>query len=605
MKSPNPSAEESRDADQPDLFTRISKTLEEENGGPVALPAEADDIGGELIAILSKGLYTNPLDCLREYAQNGVDARASVITIKITGNTVTIFDNGAGMGLVDLLQAKKFGLSPKSISEHVGFRGIGIYSGFDLCRQLVITTTREGETASYEMAFAFAAMKAQLDEERQQSGDVKRTSLLDLLSQHTTIERRDGDSSPDEHYTSVELRDIQPDHIALLSDRVRLREYLLQNLPIAFAKSFPHGAAIDAKLRAHVPGYNPITVKLQLVGQPEEIVQKYGPSAEQVAARLATEKSRKPGDPALPPLALDLELTEPEFRSVRNKSGTVAFYWACLNKKRGRLEPTLKAGETPQFEGLIYKIKGFSIGDRNKLRARFTRPQLYPWFTGEVYVVDPLVIPNAERNDFETSSAKQSLEYELQEDFKANLTPIGVKFQAQAKAAEEIGKHADKLAAYENDFNAPAGSETILHEDLLERNRTLGNMIEDLKARKRAASPEDQQRADALLTRARALNKSLVALIQNPGTEVSKRKREANKERPENPAGGGDPQAADKVSTLPEVLTDVGWDIEPGMAELVAIMQSALEDIFGTSSPDYQRFISYVAERLNENSNDL
>jgi hypothetical protein len=30
----------------------------------VPLPLASGDIGGELIAILSKGLYTNPLDCL-------------------------------------------------------------------------------------------------------------------------------------------------------------------------------------------------------------------------------------------------------------------------------------------------------------------------------------------------------------------------------------------------------------------------------------------------------------------------------------------------------------------------------------------------------------
>lgn len=588
---------------EPDLFTRITEQLEQKKGGPVALPAEPDDIGGELIAILSKGLYTNPLDCLREYAQNGVDARATAITIKITGNTVMIFDDGVGMGLEDLLQAKKFGLSPKSISEHVGFRGIGIYSGFDLCRQLVITSTREGDTSIYVMSFEFAAMKAQLDKERQGAGGAERTSLLDLLSKHTTVERRDGEAGADEHYTSVELRDIQPEHIALLSDRVRLREYLLQNLPIAFAPTFAQGAAIDAKLRDHVPGYNPIVIKLQLAGQPEETVQKYGPTAAQIAQRAKEEQARKDGDPLLAPLSLNLRLGDPEFRTIRNKAGQpIAFYWACLNKARGRLEPS---EATPQFEGFIYKVKGFSIGDRNKLRSRFPRPQLYPWFTGEVYVTDPLVVPNAERNDFETSSAKQTLEFELQEDFKTHLKPLAEKFQAQEKAAEEIDKHANQLAALEKDFSAPAGSETVLHEDLLERIRSLGNMIEDLPSRKKAAKADAAQRADALLVRAKALHKSLVKLVQNPGSEVKKRRQEANTEQPQEPEGGGDAEAAAKIPTLDEVFADAGWDIDLGRAELVALMQSAIEDLFGRGSPDYQRFVSYIADRLSEASDSL
>jgi len=246
--------------DQPSLFDKLSVELGNANAKPVPLPATSSDIGGELIAILSKGLYTNPLDCLREYAQNGVDARATTITLKITGNTVMIFDDGVGMGLAELLEAKKFGLSPKSITQHVGFRGIGIYSGFDLCRRLVVTSKRAGSVAVYRLFFEFSKMKAQLEKERNDP-DSLRTSLVDLLSANTTISRVD-DAPSENHYTTVELRDIQPEHIALLSDRRRLREYLLQNLPIAFAPSFAFAAAIDTRLREMVPGYNPIAVKL-------------------------------------------------------------------------------------------------------------------------------------------------------------------------------------------------------------------------------------------------------------------------------------------------------------------------------------------------------
>ena len=35
-----------------------------------------EDIGGELLPILSKGLYTDPLHAVREYVQNSVDADA-------------------------------------------------------------------------------------------------------------------------------------------------------------------------------------------------------------------------------------------------------------------------------------------------------------------------------------------------------------------------------------------------------------------------------------------------------------------------------------------------------------------------------------------------
>src|SRR6266487_5353947 len=63
-----------------------------------------EDIGGELLPILSKGLYTNPFHALREYVQNAVDADAKLIRIKLTGNSLLIHDDGIGMSLDDLVE---------------------------------------------------------------------------------------------------------------------------------------------------------------------------------------------------------------------------------------------------------------------------------------------------------------------------------------------------------------------------------------------------------------------------------------------------------------------------------------------------------------------
>ncbi|MBK9711405.1 MAG: ATP-binding protein [Kouleothrix sp.] len=130
------------------FLEELDQQLSRENGKLLPLQLSTDDIGGALLAILSRGLYTKPLDCIREYVQNAVDAQASGVTIKITGNSVTIFDEGTGMNLQDLLQARQFGLSLKSISDFVGFRGIGIYSGFDLVDGFVLLVQRRGLKSS-------------------------------------------------------------------------------------------------------------------------------------------------------------------------------------------------------------------------------------------------------------------------------------------------------------------------------------------------------------------------------------------------------------------------------------------------------------------------
>lgn len=580
---------------QSSLLDLLTEQLSTTSTKPVPLPLVSDDIGGELIAILSKGLYTNPLDCLREYAQNAVDARAKAITLKITGNTLMIFDDGVGMGLAELLEAKKFGLSPKSITQHVGFRGIGIYSGFDLCRRLVVTSTREGAPEVYRLAFEFAKMKDQLEKERNDPA-AQRSSLIGLLSAHTTIAHID-DGPVEDHYTTVELRDIQPEHIVLMSDRRRLREYLLQNLPIAFAPSFVYGAVIDARLREMVPGYNPIMVKLQLDGQPEETVQKYGPTHKQLA-----DHANDPDRDKKPLPALALSLAQPIFREVRSGGHTVAFYWACLNQERARLEPK---EEKPQFEGFIYKVKGFSIGDRDKLRPLFPRPQLYPWFTGEVYVIDPSVVPNAERNDFETSAAKSALEVAILSDFRQALKPAAEKFQARAKAEEQVVKHKETIDNLEADFNRSSADERILDESEIERLTQLSNLIEDLGQRKRALKDDPTLVAtvDGLVTRARTLLKAMTRLLENPASEVAKRRKAAEEGSTEK-AEAQPTRPAAAPPRLEDLFAENGIELSKQTATLLEWVQGALDDLLPANSADYRRFLAYFAERLSD-SNDL
>lgn len=588
------SSEDATQRTEPSLFDLLAEKLSKPTATPILLPLDSADIGGELIAILSKGLYTNPLDCLREYAQNGVDAQAETITLKITGNTVMIFDDGVGMGLAELLEAKKFGLSPKSIAHHVGFRGIGIYSGFDLCRRLIVTSKRTGSVQIFRLVFEFAKMKEQLDKERNDP-TLARTSLVDLLSAHTTIAHAE-DGPEAEHYTTVELRDIQPEHIALLSDRRRLREYLLQNLPIAFAPSFSHSAAIDARLREAVPGYNPIVVKLQLDGQPEESVQKYGPTQKQL-----TDYAAEPNSASNPPPALNLALASPIFREVRNSANqTVAFYWACLNQARARLEPK---EAKPQFEGFIYKVKGFSIGDRDKLRALFPREQLYPWFTGEVFVIDPHVVPNAERNDFETSAAKTALEVALLGDFRTALKPAAEKFQARAKAEEEVQKHATTIANLEADFQRTSADDRILDETDVERLTQLSNAIEDLGQRKRVLKddPTLVSKAEDLTTRARTLLKAMTRVLENPGSEIAKRRKTAEQVGVVQGSEIDRPTPPPPVR-LESVFADGGVDLSSQSQLLLEIFQGALDDLLPPGGPEYRRFIAYIAERLADNS---
>jgi hypothetical protein len=387
----------------------LEQLLDQNPNQPVEWRFEPEDIGGELIGIISKGLYPDPLDCIREYVQNSVDGRAKEVTIKITGNSVIIKDDGLGMAIGDLRQARQLGISTKSQAENVGFRGIGIYSGFDICNRLLVTTKRPGEAKARILEFQFGEMKAQLKAERDSQS--VRTPLTKLLSKHTHF--RQEEDQVDRHYTIVQMEELSRVHIGQIADHEQLRAYMLHNLPIDFADHFPYKDQINSQLENHVPGYNAIRVKLVTDFAPPEVIVR----------------------PNIP------NLSEPIMGIIPNADGKkIAYYWACYHAKGGELPD-----EYEDYRRLVYKVKGFTIGNRSRLREHFTtaRGTLYYWCTGEVYVIDENVTPNAARNDFEASPEKLQLETAVGDTLR-NLNTTVSRFQEQNNADKEF----EKASAY-------------------------------------------------------------------------------------------------------------------------------------------------------------
>src|SRR5215510_14054802 len=131
---------------------------------------EWDDVGGRLLANLARGIYDHPA-VLREYVQNACDAYAVLpsppdepsVTISVTGRDLKIHDNGIGMNEADIRNAKKIAVSPKSELEDVaGFRGIGVWAGFQACDELEIITKRSGVDARYRLTVDFKSILARV-----------------------------------------------------------------------------------------------------------------------------------------------------------------------------------------------------------------------------------------------------------------------------------------------------------------------------------------------------------------------------------------------------------------------------------------------------------
>jgi Histidine kinase-, DNA gyrase B-, and HSP90-like ATPase len=586
----------------PDGPTQLSleELLDQQPNQPVEWEFGADDIGGDLIGILSKGLYPDPLDCIREYVQNAVDARAKTVTIKITGNSVTIKDDGLGMAVGDLRQARQLGLSNKSQAENVGFRGIGIYSGFDICNRLLVTTKRAGEAKARILEFQFGEMKAQLKAER--DAHATRTSLTRLITKYTHF--RQEDDQVDRHYTIVQLEELSKVHIGQLADHAQLRAYMLHNLPIDFADNFPYKEQINSQLESHVPGYNAIRVKLVTDFAPPEVIVRTN----------------------IP------YLSEPIMGIITNTDGReVAYYWACYHARGGVLPD-----EYEDYRGLVYKVKGFTIGNRSRLREYFptARGTLYYWCTGEVYVIDDNVTPNAARNDFEASPEKLQLETAVG-DTLGSLNLIVERFQERNNADKEF----EKAAAYLDDLEKKIAGFNL--RDCKEAHQLLERYLYSLPRKQKKTTldanfaQETIRRTEALRDRVRQMidhpdgpatqspaNKSSSAIAvaptvsstaratttaTRPAPSASSSERGPGAAAPLQPAtNGASPLAAtpNAVSSLPptrtllQVFEQSVFDVGGSCTQLLHILDTSLSSVL---TPEmYERVLGDLEARLED-----
>jgi hypothetical protein len=530
-------------------------------GEYVTIPAEEGDIGGQLLPILSKGLYTNPLDCIREYVQNAVDAGAKHVNIRITGNGVTIHDTGQGMDEEQLKAARKFGISAKDLAHHVGFRGIGIYSGYDLSNRLIITTKKKGSSLQYVMRFDFFAMKKEL--ETKPAGSV---SLEALLTRFTTF-KKEATHDPSSSFTIVELEEINDVHLRKIANRSELRHYILQNLPVDFDKRFDYRGEINTYLSTNVPGYNAVTIKLQSDGEKDEIVSK-------------------------PPLT---KLRAPQFGSIKGADNKVlAYFWACLNQENGilgdnNLTLTTKGHFKPSdWQGFAYKCKGFTIGNRNQLVKMFTlgNGTLYRWYTGEIYVIDDQVIPNTARDDFESNAAKSNLEIAVGEtmgELESTADDIRERTRSELKITEAL----KQLTALQAEVNSN-GADSF---DDYDRVRDIKSQLKRYKAK---ASADIRDKADQALKTVEKLDKQIRATVgRSVGASTSTR----TKRRGTTPATAP-PEPV--YRTLTDVLEELDAFDAYDVQVVLKAVETALTTVLSTDSIAYQKIVTLIEASLQD-----
>jgi molecular chaperone HtpG len=336
----------------------------------------------------------------------------------------------------DVSKLRRIAYSEKKVGEEAGYKGIGRLAGIAVADKLKISSTSYGDPELHHFEFRAREMREEVSENKKRGIQEPATAVInrhtDLWS--APIDQRD-------HYTIVELRGISESWPELLNAKA-LKEYIGDIAPVDFSPDFTWGLKISQRIRQSVPDYSPKTIYLSMPNGDRTRVYK--------------------------PYVNEMLIAEPEYIEVvdhSNPNSILAFCWfatkgqTILNQVRPAGKIFSVDGNDPRdkkrFAGLVYKLFGFSIGDRS-LPVRTLWGQSFPralWFTGEIHIIDKDVLPTTDRSDFIENDPRKRL-YKASARIPGKLNNLAQEISNNRKAYDDAEKFNQKLQVWKERLHA-------------------------------------------------------------------------------------------------------------------------------------------------------
>ena len=342
-------------------------------------------IGKDILELLSSSMYVDPMCVYREYVQNAADsideARAAgllppgggSISIRIDPNTrsVRIRDDGVSISWPEFVERlSNLGASRKRGTPARGFRGVGRLSGLGYCQELIFRGRTGGEVLVSELRWDGRTLKTSL---RNSAHD---KHLKALIRDVVAVRRVPATKDEPKRFFEVEMRGvIRHRDDRLLSDKA-VADYLSQVAPIAFSPEFKYGAQIAARLEQFVRLGN---VAIHING------------AETPLYRPHENAMKLDGQ-------VEAKFSELELLEITGMDGGVsAVAWVLHHEYAGALS------NRTLVKGLRLRSGNVQVGDNSLLEGLFSEPRFNSWAVGEIHIVDPKVLVNGRRDNFEHS----------------------------------------------------------------------------------------------------------------------------------------------------------------------------------------------------------
>lgn len=338
-------------------------------------------VGGDLLRLITAGMYDTPLVLYREYLQNAADAvrphgSGTVhISIDRIRSRVVIRDEGTGLTCKEAARRLiDVGRSSKDRTVDRGFRGIGRLSALAFA-DLVQFTTRTCPTEPVtEVRWSGRTLR---------NPDLAQVDITTAIERCTTIRHLPYGDWPDRFF-EVTVDRVHRHAASTLLNEDAVRSYIGEVCPVPMANAFPLASQVQEFLTTHTDC-----------------------------------------------LVLDVRVNDDDFRVERPFGETIPLtdkYGAAFERLETRVIPTIDgnepaavvwlahtpyAGSIPRgvgVRGLRARMGNIQIGSDRIFEHLFLEPRFNGWCVGEVHILDRRIVPNGRRDYFEPSPHQRNLE---------------------------------------------------------------------------------------------------------------------------------------------------------------------------------------------------
>lgn len=361
-------------------------------GNSLSRVSKTGTVGGDLIASLSMGLYSNPLEVYRELVQNATDAyqingtpfhdRRIDIGIDRMNRKVSFQDYATGLSKNEMTKGLfAIGNSRKRGKQLRGFRGIGRLSALGYCKELVFRSRKSAKEPVWQITWDSIALHRYLNQpDGSDIGQIFKT--ISKVS-----ELKESREWP-ERFFECELNGVRANKNDIILNSDAVSTYLSEIAPVEFRADFSFAQDIYTILGKEAA----FEVKI-FINDSEECLTR--PHSDRLTSALDQKKIITTIDKVMAISELD------------DGFETMAKGWILHHDYPGALP------QSSNIRGLRIRVGNIQVGDERILEHLFKESRFNSWCIGEIHIVSTDIRPNTRRDNLELCPALDNLENSL------------------------------------------------------------------------------------------------------------------------------------------------------------------------------------------------